>query len=84
MEFIKHNQLLKVRVAYDNDSSYIEFKDFIQDSGIEPVGEHAYAYFPNAPRWTESEINGMGEIHPELRDSALEAVAEIDYTDINQ
>ena len=61
MEFIKHNQLLKVRVAYDNDSSYIEFKDFIQDSGIEPIGEHAYAYFPNAPRWTESEINGMTE-----------------------
>lgn len=29
-------------------------------------------------------LNGMGEIHPELRDSALEAVAEIDYTDINQ
>lgn len=29
-------------------------------------------------------LNSMGEIHPELRDSALEAVAEIDYTDINQ
>lgn len=29
-------------------------------------------------------LNGMGEIHPELRDIALEAVAEIDYTDINQ
>lgn len=29
-------------------------------------------------------LNGMGEIHPELRDSALDAVAEIDYTDINQ
>jgi len=28
-------------------------------------------------------INGMGEIHPELRDSALAAIAEIDYTTID-
>lgn len=28
-------------------------------------------------------LNGMGEIHPELRDSALEVVQEIDYTDID-
>lgn len=192
MEFVKYNQLLKIRVEYDQDHGQIGFNDFIEDNGLEPVGEHAYAYFPNEPRWTESEINGMteeerlvwkewfevaqeeellpyryaarghsqgdvshlyligmdeheaerlakefeqyaydcpyqysvelidcetgetitdeslcgiyddtfdlrylkcelkgtlngmGEIHPELRDSALEAVAEIDYTDINQ
>ena len=29
-------------------------------------------------------LNGMGEIQGGLRDSSLEAVAEIDYTDINQ
>jgi hypothetical protein len=61
MEFIKYNQLLKIRVEYDTDSGCIAFKDFIQDSGIEHIGECAYAYFPNEPRWTESEINGMTE-----------------------
>ena len=32
----------------------------------------------------QATLNGMGELHPELRDSALAAIAEIDYTDINQ
>lgn len=32
----------------------------------------------------QATLNGMGELHPELRDSALQAIAEIDYTDINQ
>ena len=32
----------------------------------------------------QATLNDMGELHPELRDSALAAIAEIDYTDINQ
>ena len=28
-------------------------------------------------------LNGMGELHPELRDSALEAVQALDYTSID-
>lgn len=61
MEFIKHNQLLKIRVAYDQDGGCIGFKDFFADSGLEEIGGNLYAYFPNAPRWTEEEINGMTE-----------------------
>lgn len=61
MEFVKYNQLLKIRVEYDQDYGQIGFNDFIEDNGLEPIGEHAYAYFPNEPRWTESEINGMTE-----------------------
>ena len=61
MEFIKHNQLLKIRVAYDQNGGYIGFQDFFDESGLESINDHAYAYFPNSPRWTESEINGMTE-----------------------
>lgn len=61
MEFIKNNQCLKIRVAYDQDSGYIGFKEFFAESGLEEIGGNLYAYFPNAPRWTEEEINGMAE-----------------------
>ena len=61
MEFIKHNQLLKIRVAYDQNGGYIGFQDFFDESGLESISAHAYAYFPNAPRWTEEELNGMTE-----------------------
>jgi len=61
MEFVKHNQLLKIRVAYDHAGGYSEFKDFFDDSGLEEIGGNLYAYFPDSARWTEAEINGMTE-----------------------
>ena len=61
MEFIKNSQCLKIRVAYDQDGGYIGFKEFFAESGLEEIGGNLYAYFPNAPRWTEEEINGMTE-----------------------
>lgn len=60
MEFIKHNQVLKIHVSHDQDNGYY-FEDFIQNSGIEPIGEHKYAYFPTTPRWTAEELNAMTE-----------------------
>ncbi|MBF1074974.1 MAG: hypothetical protein HXL32_09735 [Prevotellaceae bacterium] len=60
MEFIKHNRLLKIHVSYDPDNGY-HFEAFIQNSGIEPIGEHKYAYFPTTPRWTAEELNAMTE-----------------------
>jgi hypothetical protein len=61
MEFIKNNQCLKIRVSYDQDGGCIAFKDFFDGSGLESINDHAYAYFPNTPRWTEEELNGMTE-----------------------
>lgn len=61
MEFIKHNQLLEIRVAYDQNGGYTGFQDFFDGSGLESISDHAYAYFPNTPRWTEEELNGMTE-----------------------
>lgn len=37
MEFIKHNQFLKIRVAYDQDNGY-HFKDFIESHDIASIG----------------------------------------------
>lgn len=61
MEFVKHNQLLKIRVAYDHTGGYIGFKEFFVESGLEEIGRNLYAYFPASARWTEEEINGMTE-----------------------
>ena len=175
MEFIKHNQLLKIRVGYDQDSGYIDFEHFIESHGLERLSDWEWLKIakPDSPHFTPDDLrdtlapytysasgysqgdyarlyligmeeeeaerltkgfkqyafdtpyrysvelidcetgetitdeslggiyddtsdlrylkcelkatlNGMGEIHPELRDSALSAIAEIDYTDINQ
>lgn len=82
MEFIKHNQLLKIRVSYDQDNGYY-FQDFTESEDIEPIGNgRNYDYIKiGNPEAIDCET---GEIHPELRDSALEAVYGMDYTDINQ
>lgn len=61
MELIKHNQLLKIRVGYDQEIGRICFRSFIRHSGIEKIGEHKYAYFPTTPRWTAEELNAMTE-----------------------
>lgn len=61
VEIIKNNQCLKIRVAYDQDGGCIDFQDFFDESGLERLSDRAYAYFPNAPRWTEEELRSMHE-----------------------
>lgn len=61
IEIIKNNQCLKIRVAYDQTYGRIGFEDFVDDNDLECLSDFSYAYFPNEPRWTESEINGMTE-----------------------
>lgn len=63
MEFVKHNQLLKIRVAYDLTSGCNAFDEFIDDNDLESISGYGdnYAYFPDSPRWTKTEINGMTE-----------------------
>ena len=61
MQVIKNNQCLKIHVAYDYDVGRMCFVDFIDMNYIEDVGGKLYAYFPESPRWTEAEINGMTE-----------------------
>lgn len=61
MQVIKNNQCLKLHVAYDYDAGRMGFVDFIDMNYLEDIGGKLYAYFPESPRWTESEINGMTE-----------------------
>jgi hypothetical protein len=61
MQVIKNNQCLKIRVAYDYDVGRMNFVDFINMNYIEDISGKLYAYFPESPRWPESEINGMTE-----------------------
>lgn len=61
IEIIKNNQCLKIRAVYDYESGHFCFREFIAMNCLESIGGNLYAYFPNAPRWTEEEINGMAE-----------------------
>lgn len=96
MEFIKHNQLLKVRVSYDQDNGY-HFKDFIESHDIElidcedgkTIDEDSCGGFYDSDislTYLKSEIHGalrlMKDLHPDLLAEALEAVNELEYSDI--
>ncbi len=63
MEIIKHNQFLKIDLSYDQDSGINQFELFVEDAGLERLSEREWLKIglPDAPRWTESEINGMTE-----------------------
>lgn len=63
MQVIKNNQCLKIRVAYDQDSGINQFELFVEDADLERLSEREWLKvgLPDAPRWTESEINGMTE-----------------------
>ena len=47
MEFVKHNQLLKIRVEYDQDYVQIGFNDFIEDYGLERLSDWEWLKFGN-------------------------------------
>lgn len=70
MEFIKHNQLLKIRVSYDQDNGYY-FQDFIESHGIEPIGSgRNYDYIkignPEAMHYTASDLKHDERVIEEL------------------
>lgn len=63
MQVIKNNQCLNIHVAYDQDSGINQFELFVEDADLERLSEREWLKvgLPDAPRWTESEINGMTE-----------------------
>lgn len=63
MQVIKNNQCLNIHVAYDQDSGLNQFELFVEDADLERLSEREWLKIglPDAPRWTESEINGMTE-----------------------
>lgn len=70
MEFIKHNQLLKVRVSYDQDNGY-HFEDFIECNGIERIGDgRNYEYIkignPEAMHYTSADLKHDERVIEEL------------------
>ena len=63
MQVIKNNQYLKIDLSYDQDSGINQFELFVEAAGLERLSEREWLRIglPDAPRWTESEINGMTE-----------------------
>lgn len=69
MEFVKRNQLLKVRVSYDQDAYY--FSDFIESEGLERVNDgRNYEYIkignPEDMHYTASELKRDERVIEEL------------------
>lgn len=70
MEFVKYNQLLKVRVSYDQDNGYY-FQDFIESHDIERINNgRNYDYIkigkPEAMHYTASELKHDERVIEEL------------------
>ena len=70
MEFIKHNQLLKIRVSYDQDNGYY-FRDFIESEAIERIGDgRDYSYLkignPEAMHYAHADLKHDDRVIEEL------------------
>ena len=73
MEFIKHNQLLKVHVAYDQDYGQIAFDDFIGYTGLERLSDWEWLKFgnPEAMHFTPEDLKTPTDVYEALEEVAF-------------
>lgn len=88
MEFVKHNQLLKIRVAYDNDMAYHSFEEFVEASGLEHLSAHEWLKIsnPDAPHFTPDDLRrddwvfeALEEVAPNIGDCAMPALTDEEF-----
>ena len=58
MEFVKHNQLLKIRVAYDTAAGQSEFQDFVEMNDISCLNHREWLKIggQSAPHYTPTDL----------------------------
>lgn len=73
MEFVKYNQLLKIRVEYDQDYGQIGFNDFIEDSGLERLSDWEWLKFgnPEAMHFTPEDLKTPTDVYEALEEVAF-------------
>lgn len=88
MEFVKHNQLLKIRVAYDQDSGYIDFEHLIESHGLERLSDWEWLKIanPDAPHFTPDDLRrddwvfeALEEVAPNIGDCAMPALTDEEF-----
>lgn len=88
MEFVNHNQLLKIRVAYDNDIGYIEFEAFVKSHGLERVSDWEWLKIanPDSPHFTPDDLRRddwvfdcLKEVAPNIGDCAMPALTDEEF-----
>lgn len=91
MEFIKNNQCLKIRVAYDQDYGQIAFDDFIGYTGLERLSDWEWLKFVNpeamhfAPddlRTPTSVFDALDEVSLCADEFTMPALTEEEFTEI--
>ena len=73
MEFVKHNQLLKIRVAYDSDMSAVSFEDFVAETGLERLSDYEWLKIanPDSPHFTPEDLKHDDWVFDCLKEVAL-------------
>lgn len=68
MDFVKHNQLLKIRVEYDQEYGHIEFEEFVKSHGLERLSDWAWLKFgnPEAMHYTSADLKHDERVIEEL------------------
>lgn len=88
MEFVKHNQLLKIRVAYDNDMSAVSFEEFIEETGLERLSDYEWLKIakPDSPHFTPDDLRRddwvfdcLKEVAPNIGDCAMPALTDEEF-----
>lgn len=72
MEISKNNQLLKIRVDYDQDYGQIATDDFIRDAGLERLSDWKWLKFgnPEAMHFTPEDLKTPTDVYEALEEVA--------------
>ena len=88
MEFIKHNQLLKIRVGYAQDSGYIDFEHFIESHGLERLSDWEWLKIakPDSPHFTPDDLRrddwvfeALEEVAMNIRDTSMPDLTDEEF-----
>ena len=91
MEFIKNNQCLKIRVAYDSDMSAVSFEDFIEETGLERLSAHewlkignpeAMHFAPDDLKHDDWVFDCLKEVAPNIGDYAMPALTDEEFEEL--
>nr|DAV58307.1 MAG TPA: hypothetical protein [Caudoviricetes sp.] len=81
MSFIKNNQVLEIKIAYDDDACF--FDDFIQDSGLERISDYQWIVIknPGAKRFTADDLKNAESVQDFMNELDLSVIDRMDLTD---
>jgi hypothetical protein len=80
MEFIKNNQVLKIKITYDDGAC--SFDDFIQNSGLERISDYQWIVIknPDEKRFTADDLKNAESVQNYMDELDLSVIDRMDLT----